>query len=873
MEKAKHELQLVGDTKCQNASPSKTAGQGCSPVREPSSEREAFYRLLFDSSNDAIFFHGFDAEGFPTTFVDANDTACRRLGYSREELLHLSPYDIDDPASTVDMLAVMECIRDHEQVVFERVHVAKDGRKIPVEISARLIEINGQPMMLSIARDISARKFDQERLLQANNQLEAVFSNVHALLAYMDADFNFIRVNRAYAEADGREPEFFVGKNHFELYPDAENEAIFRQVVETGESYFAYAKPFEYPDRPELGVTYWDWVLSPVNGAGGKVSGVILNLINVTDRRLAELGREESERNLSALFEATHESVLLLDLDGKVLATNETAAKRLKKSRQELLGKNVFDFFPPSVIEQRRQWLEEVRLSGRLGHFEDKRSGLCLEHSIYPVFNAAGQVARFAIYSVDVTERRQIEASEKLFSNINQRVMQGQGLADLLEFVCAEIVQLFGLKLVWIGEKNRDGSIRVIASAGEAVEYEKILRRIGIRWDDATLQGKGPCGTAIRTGQVQFIKPHEPGFKLWRAAAEDMDMQSISSFPLILRGEIYGAFNFYSQDPEFFDRPGVVERLSGIAGRICVAMEMAMDQQQLRLLGGALETASNAIFITDRMGRIQWINAAFTRLSGYGAEEAIGQTPRLIRSGKEDLEYYQNLWNTILSGETWSSETVERHKDGSLYTVLQTITPISDENGEITHFVSIHEDITARKRTDERIRYMAEYDALTDLPNRVLFYDRLHQAMLGAKRKHGMLALLYLDLDRFKAVNDNLGHHAGDLLLQSVAYRLKGCVRESDTVARLGGDEFSIILQEIGGPEDVIPVAEKIIASLTAQFHLDEHEVSIGTSIGIALYAGGEEAEVEPDQLDKQADSGMYAAKSRGGNTFEFVTG
>ncbi len=833
-------------------------------------ESEHRYRLLFESGNDIILFHGLDAQGFPTAFLDVNQTACERLGYSRDELLRMSPFDIDEPTSAVDMPALVERLLANERVVFERVFVTRDGRRIPVEISARLFELNGQSFVLSIARDISARKLAEAQLLQANEQLEAVFTNVYALLAYMDADFNFIRVNRAYAEADGREPAFFAGRNHFELYPDAANEAIFRQVVETGETYFAYARPFEYPDHPELGVTYWDWVLSAVKGEGGKTSGVILNLINVTARKQAEIGQEESERNLAALIEAPHESVLLLDLNRMVLAANETAARRLKTSRQALIGKNIFDFFPPAVIEQRQRWLDEVRLSGRFGCFEDERSGLLLEHSIYPVFDAAGKVARFAIYSVDVTERRQSEAIEKLLSSINQLAMQGLALSEVLEFICAEIVTLFDLELAWVGEKNRDGSTHIRACAGEAREYEQELRKIGVRWDNSP-QGKGPTGTAIRTGQVQVFKTSQPGFKPWRAAAERLHLQATIAIPLIIRGEIYGAFNLYSHNPGFFDNQATVQRLSGVAKQICVAMEMAMDQQQLRLLGGALASASNSIFITDRMGRIQWVNAAFTRLSGYGAEEIIGQTPRLIRSGKETTEYYQNLWKTILSGETWTNETVERHKDGSLYTVLQTITPIPDENGEITHFVSIHEDITARKNADERIRYMAEYDALTDLPNRSLFYDRLQQAMVRVKRNQGKLALLYLDLDRFKAVNDNLGHHVGDLLLQAVAQRLKECVRESDTVARLGGDEFSIILQESGNPRDVALVAEKIISALAAPFHLAGLDVSIGTSIGVALYAGGPEA--DPDRLVHLADGGMYIAKKRGGNSFEFAPG
>jgi diguanylate cyclase (GGDEF)-like protein/PAS domain S-box-containing protein len=833
----------------------------------PPGGRESFYRLLFDSSNDAILFHGFDAEGFPSTFVDANDTACRRLGYSREELLRLSPYDIDDPSSNTDMAAVMERIRTHEQVMFERIHVARDGRRIPVEISARLIEMDGQPMMLSIVRDISERKQAEAQVHLASEQLEAVFSNVHALIAYMDADFNFIRVNRPYAEADGREPEFFVGKNHFALYPHAENQAVFRRVLETGEPYHAYAKPFAYPDHPELGTTYWDWTLSPVKEQAGKVTGLILSLVDVTENRLAWLALEENQKNLSAIFDAISESVLLMDLDGKVLSINQTGARRLKLAQHEVIGRNLFDLIPAKVAEQRRKWIEEIRRDRKPLHVEDERNGIYFEHSLYPVFDAAGEVARYVVYATDVTERRQLELIENLLAECNQKVLQGEKSAELLTFICTRVAALLDFPLVWIGQKQAGGLVEIIASAGEAVDYREELKQIGVRWDDSP-QGMGPAGQAIRVGQVKVTTVNQKGFKPWRAAAEQHGFQAIIAIPLIVRGEIYGVFTLYSSYTETFENQALLQRLNGIAGRICLALEMTMDQERFRLLGAALSSASNAIFIADRNGRIRWINGAFTRLCGYSELEIVGQTPRILKSGQTNPAYYQHLWRTILAGETWSSEIVERRKDGSLYTVQQTITPILDEDGEITHFVAIQEDISAKKRAEERIRYLAQHDVLTDLPNRSLFYDRLHQAMLATHRNHGKLALLYLDLDRFKAVNDTLGHHIGDLLLQAAGLRLKECVRESDTVARLGGDEFAVILPEIATAEDAVKVAGKIIAALTRDFHLDEHVVRIGTSIGVAVYG---ETELATDELVKRADAAMYAAKKDGGNAYRFA--
>ena len=215
------------------------------------------------------------------------------------------------------------------------------------------------------------------------------------------------------------------------------------------------------------------------------------------------------------------------------------------------------------------------------------------------------------------------------------------------------------------------------------------------------------------------------------------------------------------------------------------------------LLSTALSATANGVFITDNTGRIQWVNKAFTVLTGFGERDALGATPRILNSGKQESSFFEKMWRDILRGEVWRNEMVDRRKDGSEFFVRQTITPIRDAHGKVSHFIAILEDISAEKETEARIEHMAHYDSLTNLPNRALFLDRLRQTLASAKRTSHPGALMFLDLDRFKSVNDTLGHHAGDLLLQQVAARIRACVRKSDTVARLAGDEFTVILPEI----------------------------------------------------------------------------
>jgi diguanylate cyclase (GGDEF)-like protein/PAS domain S-box-containing protein len=282
------------------------------------------------------------------------------------------------------------------------------------------------------------------------------------------------------------------------------------------------------------------------------------------------------------------------------------------------------------------------------------------------------------------------------------------------------------------------------------------------------------------------------------------------------------------------------------------------------LLSKALTCTASAIFIVDRGGRIVWVNDAFSRLTGYSTKEIIGSTPAILKSGKQNDEFYMELWQTILAGHVWRGTMVDRRKDDSLYNVDEVITPLLDEQGNITHFIAIQHDMTLRKQEDERNRYLAYHDILTGLPNRALFLNVQRQAMSHAKHSQHMLALLFLDIDGFKAINDTFGHGMGDQLLVAVAERLRTAVRKADVVARLGGDEFAILLTSLGDAQTARTVAHKLLDTLSQPFVLGEQKIHTHASIGIAIYpADGEESEI----LLANADKAMYRAKKEGGNS------
>jgi diguanylate cyclase (GGDEF)-like protein len=228
------------------------------------------------------------------------------------------------------------------------------------------------------------------------------------------------------------------------------------------------------------------------------------------------------------------------------------------------------------------------------------------------------------------------------------------------------------------------------------------------------------------------------------------------------------------------------------------------------------------------------------------------------------------MWTTIQKSGYWQGEIWNRRKTGELYPEWLTITAVKDEAGAVSHYVGTMLDITDRKAAEDEVRHMAHYDVLTDLPNRTLLTDRLHQALAQARREKAKLALMFLDLDKFKPVNDQLGHAIGDLLLREVAYRLQACMkRESDTVARLGGDEFVILLAQMDDEQEAATAAEKIVLAISQPFDIEQHTINISTSIGIAIFpAHG----MDVKALMKKADEAMYQAKDAGRNCFRFYS-
>ncbi len=294
-------------------------------------------------------------------------------------------------------------------------------------------------------------------------------------------------------------------------------------------------------------------------------------------------------------------------------------------------------------------------------------------------------------------------------------------------------------------------------------------------------------------------------------------------------------------------------------------------EQQLKIAATAFE-AQEGIMVTDADNLILRVNRSFTNITGYTAKEVIGQNPRILRSGRHDADFFAAMWKDIQSSGGWDGEIWNRRKNGEVYPERLTITAVRDPNNIVTNYVATIVDFTMNKASEEKIKRLAFYDHLTLLPNRQLLMDRLKHALSSSARSGRQGALLFIDLDNFKTLNDTLGHSIGDSLLQHVAQRLETCVREGDTVSRFGGDEFVVLLENLSdnaveSAAQTETVGMKILASLNTPYRLAEHEYRSTSSIGATLFNGHQQA---PEVILVQADQAMYQAKNAGRNTLRF---
>ena len=604
-------------------------------------------------------------------------------------------------------------------------------------------------------------------------------------------------------------------------------------------------------------------------------AGLILLLqSHMAQREQALQALASHAARLDALTRALPEVSFLLDREGRYLAAYGPDSK-LAAPREMILSRTVAEHID---APQAAQILDTIATA--LDRPEGARTELLLQTPVgrrrfeCHAARLAGQDMVVWI-SWDVTERHQaqqrVQAFTRLYSflsQVNQSIVQTRSEPELFSRICAAALSHGGFS-----------SARVLRPDPAAAHGWGLACRAALQGEPSAdtptlppLQALETARTALQQGRTHWSRAVPSENEL---AQDEGIFHAWVALPLGGAGGFDAALLLEHErlDPSDQDEQRLFDEIcSDIAyarGQFLREQQWQESQARVRLHAAALESTQDGVMVTDLTPRIVSVNRAFSRITGYTEADVVGKAPNILRSGRQDDAFYSELWQALTTQGEWQGELWNRRRDGELYAQWMSISTVRDPQGHPSHYVAVFTDITQQKLTEERLQQMAHFDPLTQLPNRPMVLARLEQAMAAAARQSLHVAVLFIDLDNFKTVNDSLGHAAGDALLSEVAHRLAQRTRREDTLGRLGGDEFVLVLEHLNEPQDAGVVAQELIRLLDEPFHVDGMTVYVQASVGISLYP--QDGHTVND-LVRDADAAMYQAKRAGRNTYRYYT-
>ncbi len=747
------------------------------------------------------------------------------------------------------------------------------------------LQLTGLAAMLALMGGILVARKWQQQVTQARDaharERRTIMDRVPAWIACVDKLKRYEFHSASYrqsmgllaSEIDGRPIREVLGEEIYAVIDPLMDRALAGETV-------AYDREHTTPAGERRNLTF---TLVPRRSADAQITGLYALGIDITERALAE---DERER-LAQVVRRSREAVIITDQDTNIVYVNPAFERVTGYSRHEAVGTRTGQLLRSGKTDaQQYADLWRALKSGESwsGRFINRRKSGELypdEVTVFPIMGTDGSLAGYASVQHDVTvaeqQLLQIGNLQRLYatlSAVNSTIVRAQNRDSLFHEIVRIAVDIGGYDLAAVNLLNPATNLLDLhACYGPAEAY---IRACTIDFAEEQMK-EGTAGRAVSSGKVATTEDvtNDPRTRHWRAAALEHGIRGTAQLPLTENGQLVGVLGLYCRRAEAFD-VAEIALFEEMASDISFALDMirrealrAQAEAQLRKMSHAIEQGASVVMITDRNGVIEYVNTSFTEVTGYTAQEAIGCTPRIIKSAETPTTVHQDLWQTIDKGGNWRGEMHNRKKSGEHYWCLQTISPIRDEAGDITHFVGVAEDLSAHKRAGEMIERLAYYDTLTGLANRQLLVDRLLQATKTCKRGTSVVGVLHLNLDRFRNINETLGRDAGDALLQQAGARILKVVREGDTVARMGGDEFSIVLDSLGDAPQASKVASHLLRAFEPNFSVAGQDLFCTPSIGIATYpADGDNAEV----LLKNANLAMQRAKQRG-NSFSYFAG
>jgi diguanylate cyclase (GGDEF)-like protein/PAS domain S-box-containing protein len=553
-------------------------------------------------------------------------------------------------------------------------------------------------------------------------------------------------------------------------------------------------------------------------------------ITDITERKRASEMAAELNRDFVSFLENTSDFIYFKDEHSRFRFCSQTLANITgHASWREMIGKHDLEVFPQDTAriyheEELPIFREGKPLLNKIDPYYDATGNPgWVSTNKWPLLDHEGKVVGLFGISRDITESKNIEAKLVDSESHLRTIIEN-------EPECIKIV-------------DAEGNLTQMNPAGLAMIEADSLQQVA---------GRPVLGV---------IAPE------YHAAFAEMHRQVLAGKSMQLKFEVLGL----KGGRRWLETHAVPMQDHGQVVQLAVTRDIServKTEEKLHLAASVFSHAREGIMITAADSTIIDVNEAFSRLSGYSRDEVLGQNPRILKSGRQKKEHYAAMWQELVEQGHWTGEVWNRRKNGEVYAVMQTISAVRDIHGNTQQYVALFSDITPIKEHERQLEHIAHYDALTALPNRVLLADRLHQAMAQAQRRGQQLAVAYLDLDGFKAVNDNHGHDAGDQLLMTVATRMKHALREGDTLARLGGDEFVAVLLDLADVEASVPMLMRLLAAAAEPVQVEERALQVSASVGVTFFPQLED--IDADQLLRQADQAMYQAKLAGKNRYHF---